>query len=95
METIIQLILDYCVIWAPSLVAILGVVVSVIKALHASKEAINEVRSTSDFQELKNEVSKVLKENRELKEINKIAVEKVSSIKGYVDQKLQEKEEKE
>lgn len=92
MELIIEMIVSYIAIWLPSIVSVLGVCVGIVKALGTTRDKIAELKEDQDFKEVKNKLEEAISQNKILQEQNKIAIDKVAQIKGYVDQKLKEKE---
>lgn len=92
MEFIIEMILSYISIWMPSIVSILGVCIAIVKSIGATKDKIAELKEDQDFKEVKIKLEEAISQNKILQEQNKIAIDKVAQIKGYVDQKLKEKE---
>ena len=87
-----EIIINTLAIWGPSLVAILGIVASVIgaitkvnNAINDSKAAITEIRKTEDFAKLSAEVSRVANENAELIRTNKLLLDEITKIEGYAD----------
>lgn len=92
MEYIVEMIVSYIAIWMPALVSILGVCVAIIKAIGSTKEEISRLKEDRDFKEVKIKLEEAISQNKILQEQNKIAIDKVAQIKGYVDQKLKEKE---
>lgn len=93
MEAIIEIILSYISIWMPSIVSILGVCVAVVKSIGATKDEISRMKEDQDFKQVKIKLEEAISQNKILQEQNKIAIDKVAQIKGYVDQKLKEKED--
>lgn len=92
MEFIIEMILSYISIWMPSIVSILGVCFAIVKSIGATRDKIAELKEDQDFKEVKIKLEEAIAQNKILQEQNKIAIDKVAQIKGYVDQKLKEKE---
>ena len=52
MTEILQIIVEYVAIWAPSLVAVLGVVSTVLVALSKTKEAFSKLNKDETLKEL-------------------------------------------
>lgn len=87
-----EIIINTLAIWGPSLVAILGIVASVVgaiakvnNAINDSKAAIAEVRKTEDFAKLSAEVSRVASENAEIVRTNKLLLDELTKIENYAD----------
>lgn len=83
MEAILATIIQYVSIWAPSLVAILGIVASVIMAIAKVKDAIGEMKNTRD--NLVVEVQELIAKNEELTHTNKLLLDQITRIKDYSD----------
>lgn len=90
MIEIVNIIISYAAIWAPSLVAILGVITTVMLALNKTKAAINEFKKEDILKDLAAQVQKQAKENEELVRVNKLLLDKITHIKGYADSKSNE-----
>lgn len=89
----IELIIQYVSIWAPSLVAILGVVSTILKARSmiselSKDETIKELKSK--VLDLENKLSDRMSKEDELIELNKMLIDKITQIKGYADHKKKE-----
>lgn len=76
-ETIIM----YVSMWAPSLVAIFGMVATVLK----SKTALKELKADTELKLLRLEVAAANKHNAELVRCNKLLLDKITKIEGYAD----------
>lgn len=87
METIIALIIQYAAMWAPALVAILGVVATVITAINKCRDAIQEWKDDKTLKEVNEKLEKVAAENEELIHCNKLLLDKITKIKDYADKK--------
>lgn len=90
MTEILQIIVEYVAIWAPSLVAVLGVVSTVLVALSKTKEAFSKLNKDETLKELKTEMKKLVSENEELVRCNKLLLDNYTKIKDYVDTKKKE-----
>ena len=87
MNEIIGIILEYAAIWAPSVVAILGIVYSVLVAMNKTKAQWEKLKGDTDFKDLKEQLIQQSKENEELIKCNKALVDNITKIKDYVDHK--------
>ena len=87
MEEILRIVLEYVSIWAPSLVSMLGVVITIITALNKTKDAFEKLKADKTLLELKNEISKLATENEELIRCNKLLLDQITKIKDYADHK--------
>ena len=83
MEEILAIIIQYVSIWAPSLVAILGVVTSIITAIAKVNNVIKDVSNSRDT--LANEVHQLISKNEELARTNKLLLDQITRVKDYAD----------
>ena len=90
MTEILQVIVEYVAIWAPSLVAILGTITTVILAINKCRDAILDWKNDETLHGVKNELVKISQENEELVRCNKLLLEELTKIKGYADAKNRE-----
>lgn len=94
MSEILEIIIAYASIWAPSLVAILGIAATVIGtyaklrlAIAETKKATEELKSNETIKDLKDKFNELSRKNEELVNTNKILIDQITKIKGYVDLK--------
>lgn len=87
---ILELIVEYVAIWAPSLVAILGTITTVILAINKCKDAILAWKNDATLADVKNKLTVIAQENEELVRCNKLLLEEITKIKGYTDAKKRE-----
>lgn len=87
MKEILEIVLQYVAIWAPSLVAILGIVYSVLVAVNKTKAQWDKLKGDTDFKDVKEQLVKQSKENEELIKCNKALIDNITKIKDYVDHK--------
>ena len=92
MTEIIELLIEYAAIWGPSLVAIAGIIVSVITALSKiagalaeTKSAVAALKEDATIKELTNELKKQASKNERLQETYNLLLDKITHIKGYTD----------
>lgn len=85
MEQIIEIVLSYASIWVPSIVAILGVISTILVALNKTKEAFAKLNKDETLKELKTQLTKVIKDNQELRAYEKVLVDEMTKIKNYVE----------
>lgn len=90
MTEILQVIVEYVAIWAPSLVAILGTITTVILAINKCRDAILDWKNDATLHGVKDELTKISQENEELVRCNKLLLEELTKIKGYADAKNRE-----
>ena len=82
-----EILMTYVAIWAPSLVAVLGIVASVVLAVNKATAAIRDIKLDKTFIELNNKLTTMAQENRELVKCNKLLLDQITKIKDYADQK--------
>lgn len=85
---VIEMILAQVAIWLPSLAAVLGVVLLVIKGVQQVREFIASFKSeeiTKELTNIRKELKVVIDENAELKRAQRILIDKLTKIKDYVD----------
>lgn len=92
MQEIISIIIEQASIWMPSIVAIAGIVVSVITALGKigaalgeTKEAVAKLKDDTTIKELRAEVREQVQQSKQLQEYVKLLTDKVAKIEGYSD----------
>ena len=91
---LIELVLSYVAIWAPSLIAIMSIAATIIgaygkvrKAVAETKLATEELKKNETIKELKTEFNKQAATNEELIRTNKLLLEQITKIKDYADLK--------
>lgn len=90
MEAIFALIIEYVAIWAPSLVAILGMVSTVLLAIAKCKEAAEKLKNDTTIKDMKTQFQQMASENAELVRTNKLLLDEITKIRGYADAKKKE-----
>lgn len=86
METIVALIVEYVAIWAPAIVAVLGIVAAIIPALMKIRDALAEFRKSEDLKKVVQLLEKQGAENAELRRLYLLGLEEMTKIKDYADQ---------
>lgn len=87
MEEILRIVVEYVSIWAPSLVAILGVLSTVLVALAKTKDAFEKLNKDETLKTVKNQLSALVSEHEELREYFKLMMDEMTKIKNYTDNK--------
>lgn len=90
MQNIVDLIVSYATIWTPAIVAVGGILITVVKAIGTVKSHINSMKEDTDFKDLKNEVGVVISENKELVRCNKLLLDELTKIQGFAEAKAKE-----
>lgn len=90
MEEIITIILEQAAIWAPSLVAILGMVYSVITTIGKFNKTIDTFKADKTLAEVNAKLSALAAENEELVRTNKLLLDQITKIHNYADAKKKE-----
>lgn len=79
MEEFINILIEQVVIWAPSVVSILGIVFTTLKSMGVFKQ----LREDKTFQELKAELKSCKNELKETKEQLDILIDDKKKVKEY------------
>ena len=82
-----NLILEQLMIWAPTVVSILGIVTTVILAINKCVDAIEALKKDSTIKELNEKLQEEIRENKELKENVSLMLDKITQIKDYTKNK--------
>ena len=81
----IDLIVSYASIWAPSLVAIIGTIASIVMAIRKAQKAIDDLRKDETIKQVSKELKDAVSTNKELVECNKLLLDRITQIEGYVE----------
>ena len=90
MQNIVDIIVSYATIWAPAVVAVGGILITVVKAIGTVKAHIDNMKEDTDFKDLKNEVGVVISENKELVRCNKLLLDELTKVHGFAEAKAKE-----
>jgi len=90
MEAILAIIIEYVAIWAPSLVAVLGVATTVITAISKTKTALEALKKDETIKHMEQKFEEMASQNEELVRCNKLLLDQVTHIKNYADEKKKE-----
>lgn len=82
----IETILTYASMWAPAIVALLGILVTVIKAIGLVRKAIDELKENTNIHDMKVELSRLTTQNKELVRCNKLLLDRITKITNYADE---------
>ena len=85
----IEPIMTYIALWAPSLVGVLCSIGSIIFAVAKVKDALTQLSA----KQLATDVRELVAQNRELTRTNKLLTDKIARIEGYSDALLNDKNE--
>lgn len=87
-----ELLLSYLAMWAPSIVAMLGIAATVIAAIGKVKSAIEDLKGKDAIsaviqseEKITAEISTLIAQNKELAKANKCLVDRITKIQDYVD----------
>lgn len=90
LAAIIEIIMTQATIWAPSLVAVLGVVATLIPAYSKIKSALSEVKETNaeikkteEFEKLHADLRQAHLDNKALREQMSLVIDKCVGITNY------------
>ena len=84
MKEIIEILVNYVSIWAPSVVSIMGIIITTLKA----NAAFRQFKSDQTIKNLSIKMDNLARENAELIRCNKLLLDKITHINGYADAKL-------
>jgi len=90
MEEILAIILQYVSIWAPSIVAIFGVIATILAAMAKTKDAFQKLNKDETLKDVNKKLTALCAENQELARCNKLLLDKITQIEGYADFKKKE-----
>ena len=76
-------ILEQLMIWAPTVVSILGIVATVILAINKCVDAIETLKKDSTIKELNEKLHEEIRENKELRENVSLMLDQITQIKDY------------
>ena len=79
----IETIMSHVAIWAPSLVAILGVLGTLCVFVSKVSSAIFAIKNDKDFVELRKELKQAQAEMRQIRKTNDLLLTKLTNIKDY------------
>lgn len=88
------IVVQYASIWGPSVVAVLGILISVVSSLTKVKTAIEEFKQDKTIDNLRNEINTIGSELRETNRQNALLLDELSKIQGYSAIKKKEGESK-
>lgn len=89
---IIALLVEYAAIWGPSIVAVLGIIISVVTSLTKVKTAIEEFKQDKTIDNLRAEMTTIKSELRTTNRQNALLLDELLKIKGYSAAKKKEGE---
>lgn len=99
MEALIAILIEQATIWAPSIVAVIGILVGVLKGVGSLKEAIHEVKDEKTFAAIRSELEKqhadLLREHNDniiLKKQLQEVVNQLSHVQDYHKERFDEME---
>lgn len=90
MNEFLQIIVEHVSIWAPSIVAVLSIVCTVIPAIVKVSEALKKLREDKTLAEVGRKLETLASENEELVRCNKLLLDKITKIQNYADHKKEE-----
>lgn len=85
MEAIVAMIIETAAVWAPSIVAILSIVATIIPAILKIREALIEFKKSDELKQIIVELKKQGAENAELRRLYNLTLDELTKIKGYAD----------
>lgn len=87
MTELLEMLINYLAIWAPSLVGVFGLIVTFIKASKETRTAIGELKNSKQIKELTCQVKALISENKQLREAQAVLVDQMTKIQNYLDNK--------
>ena len=85
MSGIFDLVIQYISTWLPALASVLVMFVGIIPTILKVKDALDTVKKTKEFEDVKTQLVIISNENRELVRCNKLLIDKIAKIEGYSD----------
>lgn len=89
---LIELLVQYASIWGPSLVAILGIMISVVSSLAKVKTAVEEFKQDKTIDNLRAEMTAIEQELKETNRQNALLIDELAKVQGYSAAKKKEGE---
>lgn len=80
-----EFLVTLCATWAPSITAIVSVVVVVLTSIAKTRAAFNEFKADNTLNEVKGQLERALSDNAEIKRQNNILIEQITKVKGFAD----------
>ena len=85
MSEIFEIVIQYVSTWLPALASIQVMFAGIIPTILKVKDALDTVKKTKEFEDVKNQLVIISNENRELIRCNKLLIDKIAKIEGYSD----------
>lgn len=89
---LIELLVQYASIWGPSLVAVLGIMISVVSSLAKVKTAVEEFKQDKTIDNLRSEMAVIEQELKETNRQNALLIDELAKVQGYSAAKKKEGE---
>lgn len=90
MEAIFEMIIEYIVIWVPSLTAIATTIGAILTCLKQFNKAAEKWKNDETIKELRAQFLQMAAQNEELVRTNKLLLDEITKIKNYADEKKKE-----
>ena len=90
MELITELIMTYLPMYAPAIVAVVGLVATIIPALVKCHEALKAFKEDTTMKDLTAQLQQQSQDNAELVRCNKLLLDRITRIQDYADNKNKE-----
>ena len=85
MSEIFEIVIQYVSTWLPALASVLVMFAGIIPTILKVKDALDTVKKTKEFEDVKSQLVIISNENRELVRCNKLLIDKIAKIEGYSD----------
>lgn len=89
---LIELLVQYASIWGPSVVAMAGIMISVVSSLAKVKTAVEEFKQDKTIDNLKSEMNDIKQELKETNRQNALLIDELAKVQGYSAAKKKEGE---
>ena len=84
------MIIEYIVIWVPSLTAIATTIGAILTCLKRFNKATEKWKNDETIKELRAQFLQMAAQNEELVRTNKLLLDEITKIKNYADEKKKE-----
>lgn len=90
MQEIVDIIISYTAIWGPAILAIAGIIITVLKCMTEIRRHVEDLKNDTDLKDVKDNTAEIMVENKELIRCNKLLLDQLTKIQGYADAKDKE-----
>lgn len=94
MEALIAILIEQATIWAPSLIACVGVLIGILKGIGNLRDTVNDIKDENSFKEIRDELKKqhgdLLREHNDNIILKKQLQEIVNQLSHVQDYKIEQ-----